>query len=108
MDIENGKNKDKQDKSSLNNGQSKNVDKDTDEKNENNKGDTDMEALKEYVNVQNPKDNVSTEEMKRYLHLDSIKPITINSTDEKDKQEKGDCFDEWYAEELREIYKRCK
>ena len=35
-------NKDKQDKNSLKTGQAKNVDKDTDEKNENNKGDDGM------------------------------------------------------------------
>lgn len=99
-------NKDKQDKNSLKTGQTK--DTDLMKKKISSERDDDMELTKEYVNEQNSKEDVSTEEMQKYLRLDGIKPITANSTDGQDKQEKGDCFDEWYAEELKEIYKRCK
>lgn len=50
----------------------------------------------------------SVKEMEEYLNLDSIGPISMNSTDERDKQEKGDCFNAWYAEELKRIYADCK
>lgn len=72
------------------------------------KEDAKMELTKDCVDIQESEKDVSVEEMKKHLKLDSIEPIVTNSTDGQDKQEKGDCFDEWYAEELKEIYKRCK
>lgn len=50
--------------------------------------------------------NLTEDEVKQVINevrgqLDSIKPISMNSSDEQDKREKDNCFDEWYTEELK-------
>ncbi len=99
---------DKKDKYQKND--TKNVDKvNMNEQNTKGDGKMELEAVKEKCIIsEEPKEELSIEEMQKYLYLDNIKPIAMNSTDEKDKQEKGDCFDEWYAEELKDIYKKTK
>ena len=50
--------------------------------------------------------SVSVQEMKRALGLDKIRPIPASPSTEKDLEEKGDPFKDWYEEELREAYSK--
>ncbi len=48
--------------------------------------------------------SVSVQDMKRALGIDKIRPIPASPSTEKDLEEKGDPFKDWYEEELREAY----
>lgn len=46
------------------------------------------------------------EEIEGFLGLNNRTPIIPSVSDLEDKIEKGDCFEEWYEEELTEIYNK--
>lgn len=48
----------------------------------------------------------SVEEMERELGLDKVKSIELSAGDDRIAVEEGDCFADWYEEELRELYER--
>ncbi|AJD29387.1 MULTISPECIES: hypothetical protein [Clostridium] len=50
-------------------------------------------------------DKASTNTMEEFFGIDNIKPIKITPLDTIDKDEKVDCFVDWYKEELAEKYK---
>lgn len=50
-------------------------------------------------------DKASTNTMEKFFGIDNIKPIKLTPLDTIDKDEKGDCFADWYKEELAEKYK---
>jgi len=52
--------------------------------------------------------NFSVEEIEKELGFDKVRPISVSPSDEKDMLEKGDCFKDWYEEELRAYYDRQK
>ena len=52
----------------------------------------------------NVDNELSVEKMERAFNFHKVKPIIPSVSDEKDMIEKGDCFKDWYEEELRELY----
>lgn len=48
---------------------------------------------------------VNKNNMEKFLGIDNIEPITLTPSDTLDKDEKGDCFADWYEEELAKKYK---
>ena len=62
-----------------------------------------LEMCREKV-VQKSKPSVAT--MERFLGLNKATSITPSPSDLKDKIEKGDCFADWYQEELCELYEK--
>jgi hypothetical protein len=51
---------------------------------------------------------LSVEEIEKELGFDKVRPIYASPSDEKDMLEKGDCFKDWYEEELKAYYDRQK
>ncbi|EPY2277942.1 hypothetical protein ACXAT3_002694 [Clostridium sporogenes] len=45
-------------------------------------------------------------EMEKFFGIDNIEPIKLTPSDTLDKDEKGDCFADWYEEELAEKYEK--
>lgn len=43
--------------------------------------------------------------MEKFFGIDDIEPIKLTPSDTLDKDEKGDCFADWYEEELTEKYR---
>lgn len=48
---------------------------------------------------------VSINIMEKFFCIDNIEPIEPTLSDTIDKDEKGDCFADWYEEELAEKYR---
>ncbi len=46
------------------------------------------------------------EEIEKEFGFDKVRPIIPSPSDEMDMLEKGDCFKEWYEEELRDYCDR--
>lgn len=46
----------------------------------------------------------TVEEIEKELGISDVKPIYLSGNDDIDAKSKGDCFAEWYEEELRELY----
>lgn len=46
------------------------------------------------------------EKMEHFFGFDKINPIMINSSEDKEMLESGDCFKDWYEEELEDLYKK--
>ena len=47
---------------------------------------------------------LTIKEIEKELGFDKVKPIAASPSDEQDMLEKGDCFKDWYEEELRRFY----
>ncbi|ADU29352.1 hypothetical protein [Evansella cellulosilytica] len=60
-------------------------------------------ASAEGVNVMDKRD---IRHIQEELGFNNTKPISLSPSDQKDVDDKGDCFRDWYEEELRELYER--
>lgn len=70
------------------------------------KGGIEMEVLemRRPKTIIRKKTSIST--MEKFLGLNNAKSITPSLSDLDDKIEKGDCFADWYEEELSKIYEK--
>ncbi|WP_197540107.1 hypothetical protein [Clostridium botulinum] len=50
-------------------------------------------------------DKASTNTMEKFFCIDDVEPIKLTLSDTIDKDDKGNCFADWYEEELMEKYK---
>jgi hypothetical protein len=50
----------------------------------------------------------SVQEIEKALGLDKIRPIALSPATQRDLEEKGDPFGDWYEEELREFYRKAR
>jgi hypothetical protein len=57
-----------------------------------------------HIYVDKSQSKPTVKEIESYFGFDKVKPIVLSPADDKDEIKKGDCFKDWYEDELRRFY----